>query len=603
MTTATTDPPETTTNGTHTHSAHMPELVYLPIDSIDRGLNHRIPRHGDEQRILDLMQSIEASGQLQPVRVYDVGHGDQTKPRYVLGFGWRRCEAMSRLGFEKVRAEVYPPAPDHEIEAARAIENLHRQDITPVEEAQAVADILAAYAAEHPADSRQAGLEHAAAKTARSVSWIRDRDYFSRLSAPVRELANRVAVPAGHLRELAKVGDEALQLRIAMETVGLSPWRFKAGTLEPNDADDARYAEEFFANAAAGVLRIENTSWVKRHVEDAQRSLRSVPWVMELPVLVSGRTALPACDACPHNTANDLTLFGVETGDDGEPPQHGTCMSPVCYQAKKDTAEKERGKALSALQRLKNGPTPAKLNAKVDGAPDWLDKKKLKGFLQRKTKVQADPPAGSPASASGTTRRLDPELAEACARFRGRIQTWARNAGNKIDDASKNDVARRAGLLLFMCTKSYERFYHDGEMKIPYDHQLREGTLIRPTSGCPIDADTHAMLDMIETGRAEEIVKIAGGEPCDYYEPGSILHPPDHPELLTRLMEAMKVPAKEITPAPRWEDFDPAAQPAQAKAPAKKAAPKKKATRKKTPGKKTAKKKPVPKRVKKQAAK
>lgn len=593
MTTATAEPLETATDGTHTHASRMPELTQIPIDSIDRSRNHRVPRPGDEARIVSLMRSIEASGQLQPVRVYEVAHDDMSQPRYILGFGWRRCEAMSRLGFEQVRAEVFPPAPDHEIEAARAIENIHRQDITPVEEAQAVADILAAYAADYPTATRLEALEHAAAETGRTVSWIRDRDYFGRLSAPVRELANKVAIPAGHLRELAKVGDEGLQLDIAMQTVGISPWRFKKGTIEPDDADDARYAEEFFANAAAGVVRIDKLGDVKRKVDEAQRSLRSVPWSLHLPVLVAGKGAVPACDECPHNTGNDLTLFGIDSGEDGEAPKHSTCMSPVCYQAKKDAAEKERTKLLNALLRLKHGPTPAKLNAKVEAAPGWLDGKKLKGFLQRKTKVQADTPAGSTASASGSTRRVDPELLTACARFRGAIQTWGRNAGNKIDDASKNDVARRAGLVLFMCTKSYERFYHDGEMKIPYDHQLREGTLIRPTSGCPIDADTHAMLDMIETGRAEEIVKIAGAELCDYCEPASILTPPDHPELLTRLMEAMKVPAKEITPAPRWEDFDPANQPAEPKP----------APKKKPATKRATKKNPVPKRVKKQAAK
>jgi len=559
----------------HTHADHHPELTHLPIDSIDRSRNHRVPRPGDEQRIANLMKSIEASGQLQPVRVYQVDDADMTKPRYILGFGWRRCEAMSRLGFEQVRAEVFPPAPDHEIEAARAIENIHRQDITPIEEAAAVADILAAYQEENPIATKREAIEHAAAETGRSVSWIRDRDYFTRLCAPVRELANKVAIPAGHLLELAKVGDEELQLEIALDAVGLGSHMVKPGTLEPDGTFGSDYVEEFFAEAAAGVIRIDKLYQVKKRVEEAQRSLKSVPWVMQLPVLVSGKTALPACDECPHNTANDLTLFGV----DGEAPAHGTCMSPVCFTAKKEASEKARDKPLKQLLRMKN--PAAKLSAKVEQAPDWLDKKKLKGFLQRKTKVQPDSPTGSSGSRAGAgaggRNGIDANLDAALDKYERALNDWVKLAGDKLVAASLNDTPRRAGLILFLHTLAMEELC-DGDVRVPASWDRRNGKT-KPTSACEIGSDAAAIIDMIETGRPDEIVKIGAAPPAKFETIAFGGYWPDHPELLARLMVAMKVPAKNITAPPRWEDFDPAAATAK-KTPIRKKPAKKSATSK-----------------------
>jgi ParB/RepB/Spo0J family partition protein len=113
----------------------------IELSEIDRSRNHRIPTPGDAERIEALKQSIEACGQLQPIRVYERGegqkHGRKDKP-YILGFGDRRCAAVQLLGRRTIRAMVFGPASDIEIAQARAIENLHRQDITPLEEVRAV---------------------------------------------------------------------------------------------------------------------------------------------------------------------------------------------------------------------------------------------------------------------------------------------------------------------------------------------------------------------------------------------------------------------------------------------------------------------------------
>src|SRR5690606_14606686 len=105
----------------------MVKLEQIALADIDRSRNHRIPQPGDDAKIIELMESIKPTkALLRPVRAYPPSqdhHPDVALPD-VLGFGWRRSEAYSRLGMTTIPAMVYPPATDAEIESARGIENL-----------------------------------------------------------------------------------------------------------------------------------------------------------------------------------------------------------------------------------------------------------------------------------------------------------------------------------------------------------------------------------------------------------------------------------------------------------------------------------------------
>ena len=95
------------------------KLREIALDQIDRTRNHRIPRPGDAQRLTELKKSIEAGGQLQPIRVYQRGKNQEDKKQkepYILGFGNRRCSAVELLGHKTILAIVFPPATDAEID-------------------------------------------------------------------------------------------------------------------------------------------------------------------------------------------------------------------------------------------------------------------------------------------------------------------------------------------------------------------------------------------------------------------------------------------------------------------------------------------------------
>jgi len=103
-------------------------LLEVPLDLIEPGPFQ--PRQSfDEDALEELAQSIRAQGMLQPLLVRPRGDG------YELVAGERRYRAARRAGLDRVPA-VVRVLDDKEALAAALIENLQREDLNPVEEAE-----------------------------------------------------------------------------------------------------------------------------------------------------------------------------------------------------------------------------------------------------------------------------------------------------------------------------------------------------------------------------------------------------------------------------------------------------------------------------------
>lgn len=113
------------------------ETRLLPIAELDRSRNHRKETPAERAAVAELAKTLEADGQLVPVVVFP-NTDEGAEPAWVLAAGFRRCAALELLGHTHVRAEIHPAAPDIVIEKARAAENLHRRNLSPMEEAIAV---------------------------------------------------------------------------------------------------------------------------------------------------------------------------------------------------------------------------------------------------------------------------------------------------------------------------------------------------------------------------------------------------------------------------------------------------------------------------------
>lgn len=122
-----------------------PELVpvpgatfaYLPLDAIVP--NPRQPRTVfDEDALAELVHSIKEIGVLQPVVVRQT---EQTPPKFELIMGERRFRASREAGLEAVPA-IIRSVSDEDLLRDALLENLHRSDLNPLEEAAAYQQLL-----------------------------------------------------------------------------------------------------------------------------------------------------------------------------------------------------------------------------------------------------------------------------------------------------------------------------------------------------------------------------------------------------------------------------------------------------------------------------
>ena len=180
----------------------------LPVSAIEP--NAKQPRHVfDEEALDELKTSIQEVGFLQPIVVRDIGVG-----RYELVMGERRWRAAQAIGRETIPAIVRDTRDDAMLRDA-LLENIHRANLNPLEEAAAYQQLLEEFGATHEELARRIG---------RSRPQISNTIRLLNLPAPVQRRVAAGVLSAGHARALLGLdhGDsqEKLALRIVAE--GLS---------------------------------------------------------------------------------------------------------------------------------------------------------------------------------------------------------------------------------------------------------------------------------------------------------------------------------------------------------------------------------------------
>ena len=126
----------------------------LLIDEISP--NHLQPRnYFDDKKLNDLMTSIKGHGVLQPVVVQKVDSG------FELIVGERRWRASKKLGLKKIPAIIREVNDEQSLEIA-IIENIHRQDLNPIEEAEAYARLSNEFALTQEMVAEKVGKSRAA---------------------------------------------------------------------------------------------------------------------------------------------------------------------------------------------------------------------------------------------------------------------------------------------------------------------------------------------------------------------------------------------------------------------------------------------------------
>jgi ParB family transcriptional regulator, chromosome partitioning protein len=175
----------------------------LPIATI--GPNPRQPRQVfDEEALAELVLSIREVGLLQPVVVRSAGEG-----RYELIMGERRLRASQEAGLETIPAIVRETSDDAMLRDA-LLENLHRAQLNPLEEAAAYQQLLDDFGCTH---------DDLAARIGRSRPQISNTLRLLKLSPGVQRRVAAGVLSAGHARTLLAVPDPQAQDRLAARVV------------------------------------------------------------------------------------------------------------------------------------------------------------------------------------------------------------------------------------------------------------------------------------------------------------------------------------------------------------------------------------------------
>jgi ParB family chromosome partitioning protein len=184
-----------------TDSSALPHV--LPLSVLQTG-KYQPRTRMDEGALAELAESIKAQGVMQPVLVRSVG-GE----RYEIIAGERRVRAARIAGLAEVPVLVRD-VPDESAAAMALIENIQREDLNPLEEAQGVQRLINEFHLTH---------EDAAAAIGRSRSATSNLLRLLNLAKPVQTMLMAGDLDMGHARALLAI-DAASQITVANQIIG-----------------------------------------------------------------------------------------------------------------------------------------------------------------------------------------------------------------------------------------------------------------------------------------------------------------------------------------------------------------------------------------------
>ncbi|HKT32656.1 MAG TPA: ParB/RepB/Spo0J family partition protein [Gammaproteobacteria bacterium] len=170
------------------------ELREIPVDLIQPG-KYQPRMHMHAESLQDLADSIKAQGLVQPIVVRPLGEaGAQpaAERRYEIIAGERRWRAAQMAGLHHVPA-VVRDVPDRAAIAIALIENIQRENLNPLEEAQALQRLIGEFSMTH---------QQAAEAVGRSRAAVTNLLRLLELSAEAKELVERGDLEMGHARAL-----------------------------------------------------------------------------------------------------------------------------------------------------------------------------------------------------------------------------------------------------------------------------------------------------------------------------------------------------------------------------------------------------------------
>lgn len=257
----------------------MNKITNIEIDAL-RPSPTNPRKHFDQAKIIELAESIRAVGILQPIIVR--GNADAGEGFYEIVAGERRYRAGKEAGLTEIPA-IVRAMDDAAVLEVQVIENLQRDDLTPLEEAAGFKTLL---------DTQSYSVDQIATKLSKSRAYVYQRMKLLELPASVTDAlaAGKINVSTAVL--IARVSDEKKRAE-AIESILTPPYGDS-----PLGYDDA-----------------------KQIIDELMCTLGDAPFGIDDDSYPEG-----ACSACAKMTKNDTDLFG----DDEE----ARCTDMACFRGK-----------------------------------------------------------------------------------------------------------------------------------------------------------------------------------------------------------------------------------------------------------------------------
>lgn len=243
-------------------------LTMLSVDVLQAG-KYQPRTHMDEGALYELAESIKAQGVMQPILVRPIP-GAKHAQSYEIIAGERRTRAAKLAGLKDVPVLIRDVS-DEAAAAMALIENMQREDLNPLEEAQGLQRLINEFGMSH---------EIAAKAIGRSRSTASNLLRLLNLSKPVQTMLMAGDIDMGHARALLAL-ERAQQITVANEIVGKklsvrqaeslvkryaqqpAETDTKKKTLHKKDAD-IRHLEENLADRLAAPVEIRIKKRTKR---------------------------------------------------------------------------------------------------------------------------------------------------------------------------------------------------------------------------------------------------------------------------------------------------------------------------------------------------
>jgi ParB family transcriptional regulator, chromosome partitioning protein len=188
-----------------TVSGSVAGATYREVPTASIGANPQQPRRQfDEEALAELAHSIKEFGLLQPIVVRELG-----PDRYQLVMGERRWRAAQQAGLDRLPAIVRQTEDDALLRDA-LLENIHRVQLNPLEEAAAYEQLLAEFGVTH---------DQLADRLGRSRPVVTNMIRLLRLPVAVQRRVAAGVLSAGHARALLSLDDPGRQEDLAARVV------------------------------------------------------------------------------------------------------------------------------------------------------------------------------------------------------------------------------------------------------------------------------------------------------------------------------------------------------------------------------------------------